>query len=372
MLLYCLIIFAIKLSFLITMCKRFSFLILILAVGLFLPVVAQAAVLYLSPSEGSFGPGDTFTVKIKIDVRGRCVNTIESELKFSSNLKVVDFLSGQSIINIWLSQPKQDDLTEINKTNLIYFAGGIPGGYCGKIPGDMGESNTVGEIIFRVPGFMVGGEELKKATVEFTDKTRVLLNDGFGTADKLVTRGAKFNIVSNRTREDKNQWQEPFRRDKIPPEPFVIELRRDPQMFNNQYYIIFSTTDKQTGLDHFEVLEIKPGEAVGVQPELSFWDKLFGRRREAPAWQKVKQIPYLLKDQTLSSVIKVKAVDKAGNERIVEYIPPYKGAPAKPKINFRMIVILGVGGAVAVGLVVFIIVFIIKKFKKKNEIPKEN
>jgi hypothetical protein len=354
------------------MFKRFYFLFLILAIGVFLPAMARAAVLYLSPDEGSFGPGDTFAVKIKIDVRGRCINTIESELKFSPSLKVVDILTGQSIINIWLSQPKQDDLGDINKSKLIYLAGGIPGGYCGKIPGDMGESNTVGEIIFRVPGFMVGGEELKKAKVEFTDKTRVLLNDGFGTADKLLMRGALFNIVTNPTQKDSNQWQKIIQTDKIPPEPFVIELRRDSQMFNNQYYIIFSTTDKQSGLDHFEVLEIKPGETVGVRPVLSFWDKIFGRIKEMPAWQKVKQIPYLLKDQTLSSVIKVKAVDKAGNERIVEYIPSYKSAPAKPSTNFKVIAILVGIGLIIVSLLALVIVLIIKKFKKKNEISKEN
>ena len=36
------------------------------------------------------------------------------------------------------------------------------------------------------------------------------------------------------------------------------------------------------------------------------------------AWEKVVS-PYVLKDQSLNSVIRVKAVDRAGNERIVEF-----------------------------------------------------
>jgi hypothetical protein len=91
-------------------------------------------------------------------------------------------------------------------------------------------------------------------------------------------------------------------------------------MFDNQYYIIFSTTDKQSGMDHFEVLEIRHDQELGIVKG-GFWDKLKGKTTFVPEWETAK-IPYLLNDQDLLSIIRVKAIDKAGNERFVEYIPP--------------------------------------------------
>jgi hypothetical protein len=57
-----------------------------------------------------------------------------------------------------------------------------------------------------------------------------------------------------------------------------------------------------SGIDHFEVKEGK---------------KDF----------KKAESPYLLEDQELKSKILVKAVDKAGNEKIAEIIPPAKPFP---------------------------------------------
>jgi len=137
------------------------------------------------------------------------------------------------------------------------------------------------------------------ANLKFSEESQVLLNDGLGTPAKLTIKGAVFTILPGIPEVPKEEWQEELEKDNIPPEPFEIEIHRTPEIFEGKYFITFFTSDKQTGLDYFEVKE--------------------GKRN----WEKAES-PYLLEDQDLKSIIKVKAVDKAGNERLAEYIPPKK------------------------------------------------
>ena len=274
------------------------------------PLKVGAAVLYLEPSEGEYQPGDTFVVEIKIDTEGECINAIEVNLNFSSILKVVDFSQGKSIITLWVKPP------EINQElGSISFSGGIPGGYCGRIPGDPEATDLLGKIIFRIPGMIVGELREILAEVKFLDTSQVLLNDGFGTSAKLTTKGATFKIVPTRLEPLEEDWYQEIKKDATPPELFEIEIHQDPAIFEGKYFITFLTADKQTGLDHFEVKE--------------------GERD----WKRAES-PYLLEDQDLQSIIKVKAVDKAGNERIVKYIPEIPEIPKKPFPYWLIILVL--------------------------------
>lgn len=267
----------------------------------------QAAVLYLEPAQGEYQSGDTFMVDVRIDTEDECINTVEANLSFSQALlKAVDFSQGNSILTLWVTLPSFNQ-----EAGLISFSGGIPGGYCGQIPGDIGESNLLGKIIFRVvPREVPGGS----AEVVFRDDSQVLLNDGLGTPAKLTTKGAIFEILE-KTEILKDEWQEELEKDNIPPEPFKIEINQDPAIFEGKYFITFSTTDKQTGIDYFEVAEVRPG----AEPR--------GMGRGTTLNWKKGDSPYLLENQDLKSIIKVRAVDKAGNERIAEYLPPQKPFP---------------------------------------------
>ncbi len=104
----------------------------------------------------------------------------------------------------------------------------------------------------------------------------------------------------------KDEWKKELEKDNIPPEPFEIEIHQNPLIFEGKYFITFSTNDKQTGIDYYEIHEIPP-----------IWTLKTTKPERAGS-------PYLLKDQSLKSIIKVRAVDKAGNERVAEHIPPYK------------------------------------------------
>jgi hypothetical protein len=186
-----------------------------------------------------------------------------------------------------------------------------------------------------------------------------------GTASDLETRGASLAFFE-RLIESDNSWREAISADTIPPEPFVVELRQRADMFNGDYFLIFDTVDKQTGVDHFEVLELRPGQRYGEQADLSWWDKLWGKEYTVPVWQQAT-INYRLQDQTLNSTIRVKALDKAGNERMVEFIPP-------PEVREKMeettksrenMLLLTVGAVALLILLLIVVVYLVVKRKRR-------
>jgi len=268
--------------------KIFSFKIIIsIAVFVLFPAITFAAALYFEPADGNYYQGDTFINELRVDAQDECINTVKASLSFPQDLlEVVDFSRGNSILAIWLEEAEISE-----EEGLISFTGGIPGGYCGVLPGDPGKSNLLAKIIFKVKA-----QGPETARVRFLDDTQVLLNDGFGTPAELETQEGVFNILSGIPETTKKEWQEELMKDDILPESFEVEVSQDPSIFNNKYFIAFSTVDKQTGVDYYQVKE--------------------GKRD----W-KTAENPYLLEDQSLTSIIKVRAVDKAGNERIVEQSP---------------------------------------------------
>ena len=163
--------------------------------------------------------------------------------------------------------------------------------------GEFGEPDLLLKIIFRAKE--VSGNNIS-VKLEFAESSQVLLNDGFGTRAELTRKEAIFSIFPEKSEVSENEWSEEIIKDNIPPEPFEIEINHDPSILDGKYFITFLTTDKQTGLDYYEISET--------------------RSKKQEDWKRGTS-PYLLEDQSLRSIIKVRAKDKAGNERIVEYAP---------------------------------------------------
>ena len=342
---------------------------LLIVLFILLPKVSSAAILYFDPDEGQFGLGDEFSINIKMDISESCINTIEASIDFSSDIaNLVDFSTGESFLDIWVEKPSTSDMDEINQSGILYFAGGIPGGYCGKIPGDPGESNIVGTMHFKIPTFSVSTKDKNIINLEFLPKTRALINDGLGTEDALVKNDAKYTFTDDASFPN-TDWQDRLKEDTVPPEPFVIELQQNSGLFDNQYYIIFNTKDKQTGIDHYEVLEIKPGEIENVAPRQSVLDTLLSRKLESPHWVEAST-PFLLKDQSLKSIIRVKAVDKASNVRTVEFVPNIKIPSAKTYSIGPLIVLLLI--VVVVFSLIIILIYKYVKGREKNEQNKDS
>lgn len=337
-----------------------------------LPLTTQAATeLYLDPAEKTVGPGMSFEADVKINIEEDCINTVEAALEFDSGyLQLVEFLTGDSLLSIWLQRPDRTQLSDINREGVIRFSGGIPGGYCGQIPGDPGDSSIVARLVFKVPSMIVSGGDKTELNIGFIEPTSVLINDGLGTAAQVSTRGAKLDF-QERLLESDNSWRERIQADDIPPEPFVVELRQREDMFNGDYFLIFDTQDKQTGIDHFEVLELKPGQQYGQTPELSWWDKLTGREYEVPVWKKAA-INYLLEDQTLQSNIRVKAIDKAGNERLVEFVPPQEVVEQIEQVaQTEQNMVLYIAG-ISLGAVVLLMLMVFYLFRRRHKKQQEN
>ncbi len=280
---------------------------------LFFPLSNQAAILYLEPSSSGYYQGDTFLVEARIDTQGECINTVKVELSFASNiLEIKDFSQGNSLLSLWTKEPEFS-----NETGLVSFSGGVPGGYCGKLAGDFDISNLLGRIIFQVYQAPLINKPIN-TRVEFSENSYVLLHDGLGTKAPLITQGAIVNILSGIPEFPRQEWQELLKGDTIVPESFIIILEQNPIVFEGKYFITFSTTDKQTGIAHYEVQE---GEKE---------------------WKRANS-PYLLEDQGLSDTIKVKAVDKAGNEYIAEYVPVVKKNKPLFYLIITLIILIGAG-----------------------------
>jgi hypothetical protein len=266
---------------------------------------ADAASLYFSPASGTYRPGDTAAVEIRIDNQGDCINAAEINIGFPRDVvEVVDVSRGDSIFPIWIVAP-----TVKKQFGLITMVGGVPGGYCGRTPGDPSLTNVVAKAIIR---FSSTAKNLPStARLSILNTSQVVLNDGLGTPASVTFGTADF-VLDPTGKPQPNAWTESLQNDKTPPEPFLIEAYRDRTVFEGRYFVVFSTVDKQTGLDRYEVAEMRERNPGGDKKDL--------------AW-KAGESPYVLEDQDLRSMVYVKAIDKAGNERIAEYNPSATGRP---------------------------------------------
>lgn len=267
--------------------------------------VTHAAGLYLEPSTATLERGQTVIVSVRLNVdqaRGECVNAIDGILEYGGAIEPIDTSVGNSIFPFWVESPV------INRSKQeITFAGGIPNGYCGRVDGDPQLSNRIVDIVFRVPGGVVDNEET--AFIRLNEGSTVYLNDGAGGIANTELFGADFVVATSTFNTDNDPWLARIDADTQPPAEFSITLNRDPSLFSNKYHIIFNTTDKQSGLSHYEVLE-EPIDRLST----------FGFGAMTAPWERARS-PFVLQDQTLNSIIRVKAIDKAGNEYIASLLP---------------------------------------------------
>jgi hypothetical protein len=256
-----------------------------------------------------------FMANVRIDNQGECVNAISVSIDYpTSKLRAVDFSRGQSIMNLWVDEPAID-----TEKGTVLFSGGIPGGYCGRIQGDPALSNVVGTIVFSV----ISGEG--GAAVSISPQSEVYLSDGQGTKASLTTQGASFSLLPYPVLPE-NPWLKAVNEDMSPPDSFDVIVESTKGIFGGRYYLVFSTVDKQSGLDHFELFE-------------------------RGAWRKVES-PHLMRDQRLEDDVQLKAIDKAGNERMGNFaretVPPRQAPSYDLLAAIVLLVMLGAAGVVKI------------------------
>ncbi|MDD5720826.1 MAG: cohesin domain-containing protein [Candidatus Pacebacteria bacterium] len=222
--------------------------------------------------------GQQFQMEMLLNTDNEAINAIEGEITFPIDLlELEEVRDANSIVNFWVDKPK------IESDGQIAFSGIIPGGY-------QGPRGLLFTLIF------VSKKE-GQATIELHE-AKTLLNDGKGTEALLsispyqftISQAARVSSVSSII-------------DKEPPESFAPAIAQNPAIANGKWFLVFATQDKRLGIDHYEIKETQ-------QRFLDIFSKWISR-----------ESPYILQDQELRSYVFVKAVDKAGNERIVKINP---------------------------------------------------
>lgn len=276
---------------------------LLFTILFFVPFVSQAATLRFDPVTKDVGAGDVFVANIRIDVApDECVNAASIAVSYPTNLLRLNTLSrGESIFTLWIDEKIDHDLGQVS------FTSGIPAGYCGRTAGDPGNTNIIGKLAFQY----VGNQGNPDALVQFLPETEVILNDGLGTKAELNV--SNLTVKSSIAGTKKNEWLDIVNQDTFPPEPFTSEIIQDVTLEDKPYILVFDTTDKQSGVEHYELVEEDP-KSFGFR---------FGSRVKAK--MSIAKSPYVLQDQTLSSRIVVRAYDHAGNYE--ESILPPRNMP---------------------------------------------
>lgn len=284
------------------MTKIQKFKIILVACALSLVAIPVFAAELFFEQEKNFGLKDQFKIGVFIETE-ELINAVEGKINFPDGLlglKSVD--DGNSIINLWLERPAANGAGE------IIFSGIIPGGY-------KGDKGLIFSATFLVKKEGNGTFDIHNA--------RVLQNDGKGTEAKLQTFSSKF-IVSKKSTEVPMPVSEI--EDIDLPESFRPEISKDETLFSGKWFVVFTTQDKSSGIDYYEIKESR-------QKNLRVLNK----------WASAES-PYVLADQELRSFIWIKAVDKAGNERIAA-LPPQK--PLQWYENYFIIGIIILGAVVA-------------------------
>jgi len=277
-----------------------SFCILIFA--FFITNTAHAAKLFFEPSTAELGISNEFEVTLLLDTENEEINALEGKVIFPGDLlELKEIRDGNSIINFWVERPI------VGLNNQIIFSGIIPGGY-------LGQKGLIFSVIFQSKNEGKGIIEIYEAKAFF--------NDGKGTQAKTEISNLQFLIS-----KDVSGFEFETLKDTEPPEDFKPQVARDSTVFDGRWFLVFATQDKGMGIDHYEILE---------ESQRGSLQRLFQKEK----WQ-VGESPYLLKDQKLKSYIYVKAIDKAGNERIAT-IPPHN--PLKWYENYEnwIMVIIGI------------------------------
>jgi hypothetical protein len=199
----------------------------------------------------------------------------------------------------------------------------LPGGY-------------EGEEIYLF-SLVLKGEKLGEVTVDTTN-VRVLKNDPPGSIASTKTPSLRLQI-----KEESSAPEFVPPEDREAPEVFTPQIAQDPNVFDGKWFLVFATQDKVSGIARYFVHETKQKKDAGLI--------------DTEKWIEAES-PYLLKDQELQSYIYVKAVDKAGNERIAALTAKNQTSWQEKYLLYIIFgIIIIVGG---------IIVFIGRKALRKN------
>lgn len=254
-----------------------SIFLLSVAVLLSVAFTANAAQMYFGVQDKQVGVDAKFEVGVFLNTDQQSVNAIEGQIVFPADLlEFKGFYNGSSIVNFWVQQPK------LTSSGIISFSGIAPGGYTGS------------------RGYLFSALFTAKRTGSVNLATageKILLNDGSGS--EAAVRRAPLVLTIN-----PQAAGEPFvpLYDATPPDNFDIQVSKDSNIFDGKWFLTFATQDKGSGIESYQVME-----------KSQKWS--FRSFFENSSWVSAES-PYVVVDQKLQHEIYVKAIDKAGNEKV--------------------------------------------------------
>ena len=252
----------------------------ILAIFALVPILASAAEIRIDAESQEVKTGERFTANLFLDTE-ESINALEGQIVFPVDLlEPKEIRDGNSIVNFWIERPKIE-------SDKIRFLGITPGGY-------LGEKGLIFSVVFQSIQEGSGSIEIQNI--------KALLNDGKGTEANTTISNLQL-VISKQVPASQPAVVE--KEDTDIPETFEPIVTSDPAVFDGKYFLVFATQDKGSGIDYYEIKESR-------QKFLKIFKK----------WV-IAESPYLLKDRKLRSYVYIKAVDKAGNERITVVEPRY-------------------------------------------------
>ncbi len=272
--------------------------------GLFFtfPRSVLAARLFFTRQPSVARAGDVIRESVMLDPQGTPVNAIQAVITFSPHLVLLSASDADSVIGEWI---ERDSTTTANTLGMLSLAGIMPGGYDGTL-----SAYWSGPRAGKVITLLFRAASAGSATVGIGDPS-VLANDGNGTPVPLEVSGDSFIVTSGSMAAGAQESPKAYAPvDVVPPDDFSPLVARDPALFGGKYFVSFSTRDNVSGIVGYQVAESTSKEGSGDYQTLAWHDA---------------SSPYVLSDQSLQSYIYVKAIDGAGNTRVV-VIPPSPSA----------------------------------------------
>ena len=137
---------------------------------------ADAATLYLQPSQTQISVGNIVSLQVMVNTSGQTINNAEGIIQYPKDLLEIISLDKTSIFSLWVEEPNFS-----NNTGQISFNGGVPN------PGYLGSSGKIVSVVFRT-------KKAGTASVVFLNSA-VRANDGLGTDILTAKNGAEIRII---------------------------------------------------------------------------------------------------------------------------------------------------------------------------------
>ncbi len=254
---------------------------LIMALTVWLPV-AEASIVSWQEIKNDKPQQLIMVLRLTTD-QGR-ENAWGGQINFDSDqLKLQSISDAQSLVSLWLERPAE------TKTGQINFSGITPGGFSG--------SGEMIRLIFAV----TGSASSVHTSLRLTD-FKALLGDGSGQITK-VTISSQISII------DDDSALTDFSLDKMAPD-LTWYLTRE-NLISTGWQLSAMAFDKQSGINYLAL--------ATTSNYFGPWGNL-AKHNSKLNWQKLTG-PQVLANRDLRHIIFLKAVDNAGNVKLIKLYP---------------------------------------------------